>query len=224
MPTTTEEKPAKTRARNRKAADQRTSKAQAKARKLPDQVALDAAAVDEMTAPAEQAAADIAPIEAVADPIVPEPVVSEQIASEQVISEQVLPDHVTVSDSAPAAAAMEEVREETGEEKPEAVLSGEVLPPEMHRPAAQPAGLSGIALAYGEYSRKSWATGRFLVERLITVRSFDEVIEIQSEFARQVVENFLVQSERICTLYGEWSLGFFRPFETLATGWPRAGR
>jgi len=110
------------------------------------------------------------------------------------------------------------------ETAPEAALSGEVLPPEIRNPVPEVAGLPAIAQAYDDYTRKSWLTGRFLVERMITVRSFDEAIEIQGEFAKQAYANFLVHSERICVLYGEWAQQFFRPFDKLATQWTRISR
>jgi hypothetical protein len=118
----------------------------------------------------------------------------------------------------PAVAAEPVVAAERVEE---AALVGEVLPPEVLKPASHADGLQAIAQAYGEYTKKSWLNGRFLVERLIAVRSFDEAIEVQGEFAKQACSNFLTQSERICVLYGEWAQQFFRPLEKLATGWPR---
>jgi hypothetical protein len=93
----------------------------------------------------------------------------------------------------------------------EAALSGEVLPPEVRAPAAEAAGFQAIAQAYGEYTRNSWLNGRLLTERLIAVRSFDEAIEIQGEFARESYANFLNQSQKMCVLYGEWAQQFFRP-------------
>jgi hypothetical protein len=96
-------------------------------------------------------------------------------------------------------------------------LSGEVLPPEVRERAPQTAGAEAIVLACGDYTRKSVLAGRFLVERLITARSFDEAIEIQGEFARQAYSNFIAHSGRICELYGAWAQQCFRPFENLAT-------
>jgi hypothetical protein len=110
------------------------------------------------------------------------------------------------------------------EKAEETVLSGEVLPPEVHAPVPEAAGLQAITQAYGEYTKKSWINGRFLAERLIAVRSFDEAIEVQGEFAKQAYANFLAHSQKICVLYGEWAQQFFRPFEKLATDRPRIGR
>ena len=122
-------------------------------------------------------------------------------------------------EAAPAAmAALEEVTE--------VALSGEVLPPDAGdtTPSLNAVSFQTVAQAYGDYTRKSWQAGRFLVERLITVRTFDEAIEIQSEFAKQAYVNFVAQSERICELYGELAKQFFRPFEKFATERTRIGR
>ena len=179
MPTI--EKPAKPRARSRKA-DRRSPKSEqqeVEVRAEPDPVS-------PMVAEAEVAEAEVAAI-----------------------------------DAAPAV-AMESIPEI--ESATETALSGEVLLPEVRSTASPVAPLQAIAQAYGEYTQKSWLNGRVMVERLIAMRSFDEAIEIQGEFARQAYTNFLAQSERISALYGEWAQQFFRPFEKLATEWPRIGR
>ena len=94
----------------------------------------------------------------------------------------------------------------------------------MHKVAPQTASLSTIALIYTDYTRKSWSAGRFLAERLVAARSFEDAIEAQGEFTRQTCANFMAQSERICGLYGEWTQQFFKPYEKLATDWTRVGR
>jgi Pentapeptide repeats (8 copies) len=181
-----------------------------------DQAGLEAGTVSPMTAPIEDAPVDIVPAEVVSE------AAPADLAPVEAVSIDVAPE------AAPVAVGLEKAQEELekleGKKRQEEALSGEVLPPEVHNPAVQPSGLSGIALAYGEYTRKSWANGRFLVERLIAARSFDEAIEIQGEFAKHAYANFIIQSERICVLYGEWALGFFRPLEKIATGWPQVGR
>lgn len=141
--------------------------------------------------------------------------------SPMVAEAEVAEAEVAAIDAAPAV-AMESIPEI--ESATETVLSGEVLLPEVRSTASPVAPLQAIAQAYGEYTQKSWLNGRVMVERLIAMRSFDEAIEIQGEFARQAYTNFLAQSERISALYGEWAQQFFRPFEKLATEWPRIGR
>ena len=105
------------------------------------------------------------------------------------------------------------------ESAPEVALSGEVLPPEIRGSLPRAAGLPAIAIAQAcdDYTRKSWLTGRILVERMSMVRSFDQAIEIQGEFAKQACANFLAHSEKIFVLYGEWAQQFFRPLDKFAS-------
>jgi hypothetical protein len=204
MPTTREEKPAaKSRQRNRKT-DQRKAKGEKKVEVRPeaDPVSAIMAPMEaaQEVAPVEVTPAEITPVE-----ITPVEITPVEIAPIEIASVEVAPVPVTVETEAVAA------------------LSGEVLPP-VREHAPQTAGAQAIALAYGDYTRKSWLTGRLLVERLITARSFDEAIEIQGDFARQAYANFVAHSERICELYGAWAQQCFRPFDNFQTEWPRIGR
>ena len=125
-------------------------------------------------------------------------------------------------DIAPVAMTVE--TEETEETEAEYALSGEVLPPEVHEGVPQAVGLVAITQAHSDYLRKSWLSGRFLVERLTVVRSFDEALEIQGEFARQAYANFVAQSQKMCELYGAWAQQFFAPVGKSPAQWTRIGR
>lgn len=204
MPTIEEEKPAKPRARGRKA-DQRNAKSgrpQAELRTEADPVS--ALAIE-----SEAAATESAPVEAV-----PAEPVSVEAAPVEVVSAPV------------EAVAVEPAQMVAVEKAQEAALSGEVLPPQVLRPASQVDGFAdgfqAVAQACDEYTKKSWLNGRFLVERLIAARSFDEAFEIQGEFAKQAYANFLAHSQKVCVLYGEWAQQWFRPLEKFAAQWPRS--
>jgi phasin protein len=162
-------------------------------------------------------------------------VVPDQVLSEQVLPDQALPDAMlsesVSADADPVTAATIEAAPidvaplaVAAEKTVETALSGEVLPPEGRQAAPLAAGPFTLAFAYGEYSRKSWAAGRFLVERLIAVRSLDEAIEVQGEIAKFAYANFLSHSQKISEFYGALAIGFFRPLEELAPQWPRASR
>ena len=221
MPTTPE-KPGKPRPRSRKASQQKTAKGGAKAQVSSDQVKLEADSISPMTAAIEDKPVEAAQAEVLAD----------------VAPVEVAPDTASVAavlEQAREEAQLEEARADEGQQETaeqdteeqmaqEAALNGEVLPPEVRVPAPQAASVFAIAQAYGEYTRKSWLNGRFLVERLIAARSLDEAIEVQGEFAKQAYANFIVQSQKIGVLYGEWTQQFFRPLEKFAAGWPRLGR
>jgi hypothetical protein len=206
MPTTQEEKPAKSRQRNRKT-DQRKAKGEKKAGAGPQ--ADDP--VSAVMAPIEAAQVEIAPVEIAPIEITPVEITPVEIAEVEVAAVEAAPAAI-----APVAITMEKAGD--------AALSGEVLPPEVREHAPQTAGAQAIALAYGDYTRKSVLAGRFLVERLVTVRSFEEAIEIQGEFAKQAFANFVAHSERICELYGAWAQQSFGSFDKLATQWTRIGR
>ena len=206
MPTTQEEKPVKPRSRSRKA-DQKTAKAAARAQATPGQESVAAEPVSVMIAAAIEAAATEIPQGEMA----PSETAQADMAEASVATNDAAP-----PDAAPVAVMLDKA--------PDATLSGEVLPPEVRKVALQTTSLSAIALAHGDYARKSWAAGRSLVERLITVRSFGEAIEVQSEYARQAYENFIAHSQKVCDLYGAWAQQFFRPYEKLATEWTRVAR
>ena len=196
MPTTREEKPAKPRQRSRKT-DQQRAKGEKKV-----EVRSESDAVSAVMAPIEAAAVEAAPIEAA--------------------EIEAAPVEAVAIDIAPVAMTVE--TEETEETEAEYALSGEVLPPEVHEGVPQAVDLVAITQAHSDYLRKSWLSGRSLVERLTVVRSFDEVIEIQGEFARQAYANFVAQSQRMCELYGAWAQQFFAPVGKSPAQWTRIGR
>lgn len=81
-----------------------------------------------------------------------------------------------------------------------------VLPDAFPASAAAPANTASIdmqtiALAYGEYTRKSFEQTKSFVEKLAGVRSLDKAIEIQTEFAKQAYETFVMDAQKIRELY-----------------------
>ena len=100
---------------------------------------------------------------------------------------------------------------------PDAFASNAVVPVERSAVNAVavadsvPVNLQTIASAYGDYTRKSLDDSRYLVQQLTTVRSLDQAIEIQSEFARHACETFLADSQKIWRLYNELARQIFWP-------------
>ena len=210
MPTTQEEKPAKPRQRNRKT-DHRNPKGEKKV-----EARVEENPVSAVMAPIEAAQVEITPVE-----ITPIEITPVEITPVEIAPVEIAPVEIDAVEAAPAAITPVAI---TMEKAGDAALSGEVLPPEVREQAPQTAGAQAIALAYGDYTRKSVLAGRFLVERLVTVRSFEEAIEIQGEFAKQAYANFVAHSERICELYGAWAQQYFGSLDKLATQWTRIGR
>jgi hypothetical protein len=84
--------------------------------------------------------------------------------------------------------------------------------PVHHRPVR----IQTIANAYEEYTKRSLQESRSLVGKLMGVRSFDKVIELQTEYGRQAYVNFVAESQKICELYNELARQIWRPWERLA--------
>ena len=76
-----------------------------------------------------------------------------------------------------------------------------------------PISIQTIANAYGDYTKKSLQDTRSFVEKLMGVRSLDQAIGIQTEFARQAYESFVAESQKISGLYSELAKQTFKPWE-----------
>jgi len=74
-------------------------------------------------------------------------------------------------------------------------------------------GLSAIASAYGDYTKKSYEDTKSFVEKLSGVKSLDKVLEAQSEFAKTSYETFMADAQKIAGLYGDLAKQAFKPLE-----------
>ena len=77
---------------------------------------------------------------------------------------------------------------------------------------AFPGGFQAIATAYGDYTKKSFEDTKSFVEKLSGVKSFDKVVEIQTEFAMSAFETFVTESQKIGALYGDLAKQAYKPF------------
>jgi hypothetical protein len=75
-----------------------------------------------------------------------------------------------------------------------------------------PGGFQAIATAYGDYTKKSFEDTKSFVEKLSGAKSFDKVIEIQTEFAKRAYETFVTESQKITALYGDLAKQSYKPF------------
>ncbi len=74
-------------------------------------------------------------------------------------------------------------------------------------------GLSAIASAYGDYTKKSYEDTKSFVEKLSGVKSIDKALEAQSDFARASYETFMADAQKIAGLYGDLAKQAFKPLE-----------
>jgi hypothetical protein len=71
-----------------------------------------------------------------------------------------------------------------------------------------------IATETAEYSKKSFEQGSAALERLLSVKTFDKAVEVQTDYAKTAYENFVAQSTRIGELYSDLVKELYKPFET----------
>src|SRR6202008_1944195 len=78
-------------------------------------------------------------------------------------------------------------------------------------------GLSAIATAYGDYTKKSYEDTKSFVEKLSGVKSLEKGIEAQNEYAKTAYETFVADSRKIAGLYGDLAKQAYKPVEGLIT-------
>ena len=73
-------------------------------------------------------------------------------------------------------------------------------------------GFHAIATAYSDYTRKSFEDTKSFVEQLSGVKSVDQAIEIQTQFAKSAFETFMAESQKIGALYRDLATESCKPF------------
>jgi hypothetical protein len=74
-------------------------------------------------------------------------------------------------------------------------------------------GLSAIASAYGDYTKKSYEDTKSFVEKLSGVKSIDKALEAQTEYAKSSYETFVADAQKIAGLYSDLAKQAFKPLE-----------
>ncbi|KQZ16723.1 Phasin [Mesorhizobium sp. Root552] len=76
-------------------------------------------------------------------------------------------------------------------------------------------GAQAIAVEATDYTKKSFEAGSAAVEKLLSAKSFEKVIEIQSDYAKQSYESFVAEVTKISDLYAELAKDAYKPFESV---------
>ena len=76
-------------------------------------------------------------------------------------------------------------------------------------------GTQAIATEVVDYSKKAFEDGNAFLEKLFGVRSFDKVIEVQSDYAKSAYEGFVAKASKIGELYADLAKETYKPYETL---------
>ena len=85
-------------------------------------------------------------------------------------------------------------------------------------------GVQAIAMAFGDYTRKSFEDGNAFTEKLAGVKSLDKAIEAQTEYTKRSYETFVTESQKIGELYADLARQTYKPFEDFAAKFVPAAR
>ena len=76
-------------------------------------------------------------------------------------------------------------------------------------------GLQEIAAESSDYSKKSFAAGSAMFEKLLGARSVESAIQIQTEVAKQAYEGFVAQATKVSELYTRVASDALKPVTTV---------
>jgi hypothetical protein len=77
-------------------------------------------------------------------------------------------------------------------------------------------GLQAIAAEITAYSKKSFEDGTRAFEQLLGAKSFEQVIQIQSEYARMVYEAHVAELSKLGEMYAGLTRDAYKPVELAA--------
>ena len=71
-----------------------------------------------------------------------------------------------------------------------------------------------IATSAAEYSKKAFETAKETAEKLAACKSFENAIQIQTDYAKSAYEDFMAQSKKMGELYTAVAKETFKPIQT----------
>lgn len=75
--------------------------------------------------------------------------------------------------------------------------------------------LQAITTEAAEYSKKAFEDGSAVTEKLVSAKSVDTALEIQSNYAKQAYQAFVAQATRMSELYAEMAKDAYKPYESV---------
>jgi hypothetical protein len=76
-------------------------------------------------------------------------------------------------------------------------------------------GMQTIATEVATYSKRSFEDSTQTFEKLLAVKSFDQVVEIQTSYAKRAYEDYMQQLNKLGGMYGEFAKEATKPLAGL---------
>jgi len=75
--------------------------------------------------------------------------------------------------------------------------------------------LQAIATEMASYSKRSMEDGAQTLEKLMAVKSFDQVVEIQTNFVKRACDDYMQQLNKVGGMYSEFAKEATKPLASL---------
>lgn len=72
-----------------------------------------------------------------------------------------------------------------------------------------------VTAEMSDYTKRSFEDGTKTFEKLATARSIEQVIEIQSSYAKRAYDDYVAQMTRLGAMYADMAKTTAKPFEAL---------
>ena len=72
-----------------------------------------------------------------------------------------------------------------------------------------------ITTAHAEYAKKAFQDFSEFISKLTSLKSPDEAMKLQADYARSAYETFVAESKKISELYTDFVKQTFKPFESV---------
>ena len=79
-------------------------------------------------------------------------------------------------------------------------------------------GWQAIAAEMTDYTKRSFEEGTATVEKLLSAKSVEQAVEIQTGFAKRAYDDYMQQMSKIGGMYTELAKEAYKPVEKAATG------
>jgi hypothetical protein len=77
-------------------------------------------------------------------------------------------------------------------------------------------GLQAIAAEVTDYSKESFENGTRAFEQLLGAKSFEQVIEIQSQYAKKAYDTYIAELSKLGEMYAGLTRNAYKPVEQAA--------
>jgi hypothetical protein len=74
-------------------------------------------------------------------------------------------------------------------------------------------GLQAIAAEMTDYTKRSFEDGTATMEKLLSAKSFEQAVEIQTGYAKRAYDEYMHQMSKIGGLYAELAKEAYKPVE-----------